>query len=279
MNILPQFISQADWDSHRQKIKLDTGVTIDYVEMGNPEGPVLLLQHGMTDNNRVWSLSVPYYCEAGYHVYMLDLRGMGYSNQPDGFYTPMVYANDIYSFLKQKGIKEIYYVGHSLGSFIGQALMAMYPQILKKVVLVATGVLGGKSQGTTMYKMARNLKEDEHPSDNFINLWYGGQDDVDQDFLSRVKKESQQLSSKSWVNIAGGMVTTDFSTLYPLIDRNIPLLMLFGLDDKLLGKEMRDGIKNIFTHAECIEYEGIGHNIQYQIPSKSAEDIINFLKK
>lgn len=279
MNSLPQFISQEDWDSNRQYIKLDTGITIDYVEMGNPDGPVLILQHGMTDNNRVWSLSAPYYAEAGYHVFMLDLRGMGYSDEPNGFYTPMTYAQDIYSFLKQKGINEIYYVGHSLGSFVGQAFLAMYPHMLKKIVLVASGPLGGRSQTTKIYEMAKALKEDEHPSDSFIDLWYGGQDDVDQDFLSRVKKESQQLKANSWINIAGGMAVTDFSKIYPLIDKSVPMLMLFGSKDYMLDDDMQKKIKEIFSHAETITYDGIGHNIQYCIPKKSAEDIINFLKK
>lgn len=279
MSTLPQFISQEDWDSHRQRIKLETGITISFVEMGNPDGPVLFLQHGMCDNSRAWSLAAPYFAKEGYHIYLLDLRGMGYSEEPDGFYTPIVYANDIHAFVKSKGIDKFYYVGHSLGSFIGQALMAMYPESLKKVVLVATGVLNEKSQGTLMYQMSIGLKENQHPSDKFIDLWYGGLEHIDQDFVSRMKKEAQQLPAKAWVNISGGMVATNFSTLYPYISRKVPLLMLFGLEDNMLGKDMREGIKEIFNNAEYIDYEGIGHNIQYEIPEKLANDVIKFLKK
>ena len=36
-------ISQEDWDAHRQYIELDTGITMSYVEMGDPDGPDLIL--------------------------------------------------------------------------------------------------------------------------------------------------------------------------------------------------------------------------------------------
>ena len=53
-------ISQEDWDANRQYIELDTGITMSYVEMGDPDGPDLILQHGMTDNSRGWSLMAPH---------------------------------------------------------------------------------------------------------------------------------------------------------------------------------------------------------------------------
>ena len=44
-------ISQEDWDDHRQYVELSTGITMSYVEMGDPDGDPLILQHGMTDNS------------------------------------------------------------------------------------------------------------------------------------------------------------------------------------------------------------------------------------
>ena len=75
-------IAQADWDSYRQKIDLSTGITMAYVEMGVEDGEPLMLIHGMTDNSRSWSLIAPYFAEAGYHIYMIDLRGHGETDQP-----------------------------------------------------------------------------------------------------------------------------------------------------------------------------------------------------
>ena len=74
-------IAQADWDSYRQTIDLSTGMTMAYVEMGVEDGEPLVLIHGMTDNSRAWSLIAPYFAEAGYHIYMIDLRGHGESEQ------------------------------------------------------------------------------------------------------------------------------------------------------------------------------------------------------
>ena len=86
---LPLEISQEDWADARQYVKLSTGLTMAYVVVGKSDGPVVVLQHGMTDNSRSWSLAAPYFAEAGYHVYMPDLRGMGKSDAPDGYYTQL----------------------------------------------------------------------------------------------------------------------------------------------------------------------------------------------
>ncbi len=120
-------ISQEDWDDHRQYVELSTGITMSYVEMGDPDGDPLILQHGMTDNSRSWSLVAPYFAQAGYHVYMLDLRGHGYSDKPDtGMYTIIDFSNDIAAFMDAKGIEKTDLVGHSLGSMTMQAFSIGY---------------------------------------------------------------------------------------------------------------------------------------------------------
>ena len=164
-------ISQEDWDANRQYIELDTGITMSYVEMGDPDGPDLILQHGMTDNSRSWSLVASYFTEAGYHVYMPDLRGHGYTDKPDtGMYTINDYATDLAAFMDAKGIESADLVGHSLGSMTMQAFMFAYPERCEHVVLVSSNycVADGAEGDVSMYDMAVNLGPDEHPDDAFM---------------------------------------------------------------------------------------------------------------
>lgn len=52
--------SQADWAGAKKSVKLANGLSLAYVEMGDPDGKPTLLIHGYTDNSRSWSLMAPY---------------------------------------------------------------------------------------------------------------------------------------------------------------------------------------------------------------------------
>lgn len=285
---LPMTISQENWADAKQFVELSTGIKMAYVEMGNPEGPVIILQHGMTDNSRSWSLAAPYFAEAGYHVYLPDLRGMGKSDAPDGYYTPITYATDLEAFFDAMNIDKAVLVGHSLGSYTVQCFSVMFPERCEKIVLVSSLPIK-KYQNASLVpayqKYVEPLEEDGHPSDAFMDSWYATIlheekfADVFDTFLANMKKEAQVLSKKAWKNIMLGMVAVDMTDLYTQIDRSIPVLVLHGNDDTMALTQYQDELLEIFAVEEnsYVNYEGIGHNIQFEMPEKCATDILTWL--
>src|SRR5687768_10686397 len=53
-------IEQSAWPAMKKTVKLASGVTLAYVELGDPHGPPVLLLHGYTDSSRTWSLVAPF---------------------------------------------------------------------------------------------------------------------------------------------------------------------------------------------------------------------------
>lgn len=271
-------ISQEDWNANRQYVELSTGITMAYVEMGNPDGPALILQHGMTDNSRVWSLSAPYFAEAGYHVYMPDLRGHGYSDQPDTrMYTVSDFAADLNAFMEAKGIEKADVVGHSLGSMTMQAFMLLYPERCNSVTLVASTPVHPDALGTYYYEYAMGLGDDEHPDDEFMAAWYANPNPVDEEFLGYVMKESQQLSALSWRAIGAGSAVEDLRPFYQYFEDSIPTLIIHGSEDGFFGDEAQQELLGYLPFAQYKVYEGIGHNVQYEIPEQFAMDVLDFI--
>ena len=66
---------------------------------------------------------------------------MGKSDEPDGYYTLATYATDLKEFFDAKGIEKAIFVGHSLGSFIGQAFALNFPECVEKLILVSSILL------------------------------------------------------------------------------------------------------------------------------------------
>jgi len=287
---LPMAISQDDWADSKQFVELSTGIKMAYVEMGNPDGEVVILQHGMTDNSRSWSLAAPYFAEAGYHVYLPDLRGMGKTDATDGYYTAVTYATDLEAFFDAMNIDKAIVVGHSLGSFTVQTFALMFPQRCEKVVLVSSIPI--KQYMTTSLNYLYDsyiepLADDEHPSDEFMNYWYectfkeDNAEEVEFDkMLNGLKAESKALAKDTWKNILFGLAATDLDGLYSRFDTSIPVPLLHGDDDAMTKNEYQEELKKLLNIDDnsYINYIGVGHNIQFEITDRSSKDILRWLE-
>lgn len=273
---LPQKLSQDDWVKAKQTAVLPGGLNLKYVEMGQADGEALILLHGMTDNSRSWSLIVPYFT-GKYHVYMLDQRGHGDSDKPDlRMYPVNAYADDLAAFMEVKGIAKAHIVGHSLGSMIAQAFAINYPEKTAKVVLEASALVTFESMGRDLYDAAVAFG-DNQPDDEFMAAWYANPNPVDMDFLKREMKESQNIPPHAWRAITKG---TAFSDLAPFMDElKAPTLILWGSQDGFFNQAAQEALRQAIPQAEFIAYDGIGHNIQWEMPEKMAEDVLRFLAK
>lgn len=272
-------ISQADWDSYRQEVELSTGITMAYVEMGVEDGDPLVLIHGMTDNSRSWSLIAPYFAEAGYHIYMIDLRGHGETDQPDtGFYTTADYAADISAFMDAEDIEKADIIGHSLGSMTAQTFELLYPEKCDHVVWESTTPVSADALGTYYYEYGQSIGTGGHPDDAFMDEWYACVNPVDEEFLKYEMEESQALPGADWERIAGGASFSNLMPYYPYMDDSVSTLILWGTADSFFGEDKQNQLKELVPFAEFISYDGIGHNIQWENAEQMAKDCIAFFQ-
>jgi len=285
---LPMAISQEDWAGAKKFVTLSTGIKMAYVEMGKKDGPTIILQHGTTDNSRSWSMAAPFFTEKGYHVYLPDLRGMGKSDAPDGYYTPITYATDLKAFCDAMHIEKATTVGHSLGSYIMQAFSIMFPEMVDKLVLVSSLPLLGYQNDRLLQsykKYIDPIPEDGHPSDAFMEVWYDTTlkedefKDVFDVFIANMKKEAQALPKNAWNNIFYGLTIDNFESLYTNIDKDIPVLILHGDVDTMAPTANQAELCEIFSvdQNSYKNYEGIGHNIHFEIPHQCSTDILTWL--
>jgi len=299
---LPTEISQDDWNEHRQYVELSTGVRMSYVEMGDPNGEPIVLQHGMTDNSRSWSLAAPYFAKAGYHVYMPDLRGQGYSQEMEGHYTALTYGADLNAFFDAKKIDSAICVGHSLGSYTMQSFWLQFPERVKKVVLVSSlPQFGYQSEALQNLYSAKiePLADDGHLDDSFLTgYWYNcSAEPVEKEikdsgefdrFINYMASEAKRLSKKAWTNILMGMLETNFcgedkdTNSYKYFDKSKDCLILHGETDTMTAGTYQQELCDLLsdeakTNVTYREYQGVGHNIQFVTPKRCATDILGWL--
>ena len=111
------------------------GTWIRYNVIGG--GPPVLLVHGWLSSSRIWEQLAGRLAQR-FTVYTLDLSGFGESDKPLEGYGVRNGSRLLYAFCAHFGLTRTNVVGHDLGGNMAVKLAADHPDIVGRLVLVAT---------------------------------------------------------------------------------------------------------------------------------------------
>jgi esterase len=110
-----------------------TAIELAFEEFGSSVDEPLIILHGFLASARNWR-HVAKKLAAGHHVYALDIRNHGLSpHNPLMDYPSM--ANDLLLFLKQRNLKKVSLLGHSMGGKIAMWFALNHPKHLDKLII------------------------------------------------------------------------------------------------------------------------------------------------
>jgi pimeloyl-ACP methyl ester carboxylesterase len=111
-------------------------INLAYEDTGTGEAVVFIAGRG--GYGRTWHLyQAPAFLAAGYRVITFDNRGIGATENSDGFTTKTMVA-DTAALIEKLGAAPARIVGASMGAHIAQELMLARPELVSKAVLMAT---------------------------------------------------------------------------------------------------------------------------------------------
>ncbi|MFI9323650.1 alpha/beta fold hydrolase [Kitasatospora aureofaciens] len=108
-------------------------VTLAYRESGHPDGPPLVLLHGLGERAAGWDTVLPDLAPH-HHVYALDLRGHGDSGRTAAYGLEAM-REDVLAFLDALGLDRIALVGHSMGGAVAYLVAQAAPERIDRLVL------------------------------------------------------------------------------------------------------------------------------------------------
>jgi len=112
-------------------------LSIGYLEQG--QGPLVVMLHGFPDHALTWSHQVPELVSQGFRVVTPYLRGYPPSDIPQsGYFDKATLVNDIAGLLRELNQGQpCHLVGQDWGAIIGYGLLAAYPELVQRAVLMA----------------------------------------------------------------------------------------------------------------------------------------------
>jgi pimeloyl-ACP methyl ester carboxylesterase len=100
-------------------------------------GPPVLLVHGWLSSSRIWEQLAARLAQR-FTVYTLDLSGFGESDKPLSGYGIRNGSRLLYAFCAHFGLTRTNVIGHDLGGNMAVKLAADHPDVVGRLVLVAT---------------------------------------------------------------------------------------------------------------------------------------------
>jgi pimeloyl-ACP methyl ester carboxylesterase len=255
------------------------GFKMRYVESGPKAGEVIIFLHGYTDSSHSWSSTAPLLADK-YHTFVLDQRGFGDSQRPQGGYTIPQLAEDVVAFMDALKIRKAVLVGHSMGTFVAQQVGWVYPERISKLVLVASGATMVRNAALTDVNKTVGAPDFQDPiSAEFIEAWQTGPNPVAPEFFARVLQETAKPPARVWKAALRGLLTDDHSAF--LGEITAPTLIIWGDQDSIFLRADQDALLAAIPAAVLKVYAGAGHNVQWEVGRNEqvAGDIRAFLER
>jgi len=274
------------------------GIKICYEIKG--EGEPVLLVHGFSDRKEHWRAQFGDLSEH-FKVIRFDTRGAGKSDRPDGVYTMELLADDINSLLDYLKIKKTHIIGHSLGGMIVQNFAILYPNRIKKIVLINT--IAGMTppgippdQGVEIYRknqIAGIKAREKDPINGFLNgaklsysrtFWKQMNEDTRKKFHNiwsvedLVEEKTQYGPTEKDINHQAEALSSH-NTYDRLHEIKNHVLIIAADKDKSCPKLMNEKIHELLPNSEFIVIENAGHQSILEYPHQINPHIIDFLKK
>ena len=246
------------------------GINIHWSTAGKGAKTVLLV-HGWTGDESVWTGQVPALVKAKYRVITLDLPGHGKSGAPkDGKFSMDLFARAIEAVRKEAGAKRVFLVGHSMGTPVIRRYALLYPKQTAGLVF-ADGVVMTAALGAPTF--ASFGPQFEGPN---------GRRNQKQFVRNMCVVTSQEMCDKilstslatPLATVSGAMVALGDPAVWKEEVIDIPVLGIYA-DKSRLGD--REVMHRVFPQLKYVEIPGTDHFLMMEKPEEFNRALLDFL--
>lgn len=270
------------------------GIKLHYVTAGT--GDTVVLVPGWPETWYAWRKVIPILSQR-YRVIAIDPRGIGESDRPQSGYDTQTAAKDVKGLIDQLGIKQIFLVGHDVGTWISYAYAAAYPQTVRRLVVLDAaipGVTPAESFQLSTQSIPKTFQFYFHAVPDLPEELTAGRERQYLSWFFRTKAVRQNAIAPEDVNeyvrrySAPGAMRAGFE-YYRAVPADItqnqqsiktklsmPVLAIGGDQTKATGNGMLQTMQLAATTVRGGEMKGCGHYLAEECPTELSQQILSF---
>lgn len=263
------------WESNSVQ---SNGIRLHYWRTGGKDKPALVLSHGITDYGLNWATLASKF-ERDYDIIMVDARGHGFSEKPEGPYDLATHVEDLVGLIKGLKLKKPILMGHSMGGSIVMLLAATYPDLPRAVIMedppieeALENMTEEMAQGWKNWVKQQATTSKAELMEKARTEFHPGWSDFDYDHWA----ESKRLVTPQVIDILQGDGFGNPRELLPKVTVPALLLKAEAKAEKHRRRHLEAGA--LLPNGKLIHIEGAGHVMRKDKPTEIEKEVRAFLK-
>ena len=243
--------------------------------------PTVVLVHGFASALEAWGGVAPMLAKT-HRVIALDLKGFGWTDRPEGDYSPDAQAKLVLKLLELRGVSRSAIVAHSWGSSVALAAAAQAPERVTRIALYDAWVYEDQLPTFFHWAQANGVGEAlfglfyKERADERMALAFYDQKYVTEPFVEAVDKALERPGTLAAALAAvRGQQYADVERRYRAIDK--PTLLLWGREDIVTPLRFGERLSRDLPRSKLIVYPRCGHFPMIEALAASNHDLASFL--
>jgi pimeloyl-ACP methyl ester carboxylesterase len=243
--------------------------------------PVAILVHGFASALDAWATVVPALAKT-HRVLALDLKGFGWTDRPEGDYSPDAQARLVLGLMQQRGITKAALVAHSWGSSVALAAVLAAPEKFTKVALYDAWVY--EDQLPAFFHWSRQ----DGVGEVLFGLYYKERTDerigfafYDKKLISERLVEDIDAALDRPGTVAAALAAVrgqryaEVEARYRTVKK--PVLLLWGREDLVTPLRFGERLAKDLPNSRLVTYPRCGHFPMLEAMHASNRDLVTFL--
>ncbi len=257
------------------------GARVRYVDAGPRDAPAVVLLHGFASSIETWLPLLPA-LERDHRVLALDLKGFGWTDRPEGDYSPEAQARLVFALMDARGIRRAAVVGHSWGASVALAMALAAPERVERIALYDGWVY--EEQLPTFFHWSRAsgigellfaLYYDQRP-DEKLELAFYDRRYVTEELVEAVERALERPGTKAAALAAvRGQRFVELQARYRELEQ--PALILWGREDRVSPLSFGERLSKELPHARLVVFPQCGHFPMIEAAAPSTRELLDFL--
>ena len=250
------------------------GVELHYELSGPADAPVVAFSNSLGTTLAMWDAQERAF-SGSFRCLRYDTRGHGRSETTAGGFSVDDLAEDLNGLLDALGVGRAHVVGLSLGGMTGQALAALHPEKVDRLVLVATSAYLPPAD---LWRERADIVEAqgmEAVADNVIRRWFTASEQASQGARTTRRILVDEVDPRGYAHCCRAIGTMNLRGRIPAIVS--PTLVVSGAHDPATPIAMGEEIVSLIPGAEFVVVSDAAHLIAVERAETLNGHIATFL--
>jgi pimeloyl-ACP methyl ester carboxylesterase len=254
-----------------------------WVEEDGSGFPILMIQ-GLGYAAWAWRFQLPDLSRR-WRTIAFDNRGTGRSMKPPGPYSIELLADDAAALLEALGIAQAHVLGMSMGGYVAQTLAVRRPELVRSLVLAATGPGAPTHEATPRSTLDVWLANaDKSPEEyaratmwlSYSDDWWQANEELTEELLTA--RLEHPTPPECWRAQYDACVQFTQRGV-PIEQIDVPTLVLHGEADRVVPVSNGRAIAERIPDARLVTLPGRGHVVPIEEPQRFNAEVVGFLER